>query len=267
MENIEEGVKKQIESLKTQIDEIKNDFVGISGTVSKLDFHEIDIDILNSQLKLFSKLIFIVEEVGKSSATLFVNKNIYNDSTELTKYLHHSKLKMEIVKEAYINKDKNGFAKNLSNLVRSLDSAEYILSLFIGEVTSEITKVVFNKYIEKKSINAAQENMAKIMENLVVLKERIEKCENKLSLLMRKRPREFLEEEEVKVLDEMMRIHSENVQWVEPRFLEKELDMPISRINDILDDFLKYRILEEKLRGGMKVYKYKFGEKNDIYQN
>ena len=48
-------------------------------------------------LKVFSKLIFAVEESGKKYAALFVNKNIQNDSTELSKYLHHSKLNQSVL--------------------------------------------------------------------------------------------------------------------------------------------------------------------------
>jgi len=260
MENTDEEIKKQMDLLQGNIDEIKADFIGITNIVGKLQFAETNVDIINEQLKTFSKLIFLVEETGKKSATLFVNKNIYNDSTELTKYLHHSKLKMEGLKDSLNNKDKNGFSKSLLTLNRSLDSSEYILSLFVGEFKSEITKIVFKNYIDKKATDAAQDNMIKVMEGMVALDERMEKCERKIALLIRKRPEDFLEEDEAKILMEMINIHSQNVQWVEPRFLEKNLSIPQSRVDEIMDDFLHYGLLERKMRGGMKVYKYKYGE-------
>ncbi|HOP08794.1 MAG TPA: hypothetical protein PK718_08430 [Candidatus Methanofastidiosa archaeon] len=264
MSNIDEEIKKQIEVLQGQIDEIKADFAKIVETVEKIDYANTDIGAINDLLRVFSKLILAVEESGKKYATLFVNKSIQNDSTELSKYLHHSKLKMEGVKDAFINKDKNGFTKGLSILNRNLDSSEYLLSLFIGEATAEITKVVFKQYIDKKASDEMHDNMVRIMEILASLKERMERCEGKISLLIRRRPQDFLEEEEARVFNEMLRIHSENVQWVEPRFLDRNLPIPLARINEILDNLLQYGLLDQKLRGGMKVYKYRFGENNDF---
>ncbi|MBN1786169.1 MAG: hypothetical protein JW825_04175 [Candidatus Methanofastidiosa archaeon] len=264
MENTEEIIKEQIEIIQNQINEIKSGFNEITGSVSTLDNTSPELGMLNNLLSSFSKLILLVEEVGKKSATLFINKNIYNDSSELTKYLHQSKLKMESIKESYLAKDRTGYYKHISSLSRSLDSTEYILSLFLGELTSEITKIIFKQYIEKKSVNDFQNDIAKIAQNIEAIRERTEKCEKRISLLMRNNPQAFMEGEEAKVLNEIMRIHSQNVQWVEPRFIEKELPISNRRIDEILEDFLRYGILECKLRGGMKVYKYMSGEQDDI---
>jgi len=264
MENKDDEIKKQIDIIQNQVKEIKQGFVEITGIVSSLTNTAPNLDVLNNLHAKFSKHIFSIEELGKKTGALFVNKNLYNDSTELSKYFYQGKLKIGALKDSFIAKDKAGYYKNLSSLNRTLDSSEYILSLFIGEITSELTKVIFKDSIKEKATNEAQNNIVKLKENIGILNKRMEKCEKKLSLLLEKHPRDFLDEDEAKVFNEIMNLHSQNVKWIEPRFLEKKLPLPKNRIDDILDDFLLYNVMEYKLRGGMKVYKYRDGEKNDF---
>jgi len=93
------------------------------------------------------------------------------------------------------------------------------------------------------------------------LNSRIEKCEKKISLMIKKNPTDFLENDDAQVLKEIVELHKQNVSWIEPRFIEKALPLTKKRIDKAIEELAQYEILQYKMRGGIKVYKY--GEQDD----
>jgi len=235
MENIKSLYKDEIDVLQNQIKDIKNEFLQITDLIQQMELNKPEIDTLNVLYSSFSHLIFNMEEIGKKSSTLFVNKNLHTDSTELSKYFYQILLKIESLKEAYLAKDRTTYNKYLTSLKRNITSTEYVLSLLIGELASEITKSLFKPLIEEKK--------------------------TQISLMIKKNPTDFLENDEAQVLKEIVELHKQNVSWIEPRFIEKALPLTKKRIYKAIEELAQYEILQYKMRGGIKVYKY--GEQDD----
>jgi hypothetical protein len=223
------------------------------------------VDTLSFLYQTVMNSMYAVEEVGKKASVLFSNKTIEKDSTELCKFFYQTALKLEALKESLQARDRTTFAKHLSLLKRSVVSAEYILSLFIGEVTAELTEITFKQFIEGKKSEDLLDRVEALDAKVDSLATRVETYERKVSLLVKHDPESVLERDEAKVVREIQSFHEQNVVWVEPRFIENKVSLPRKRIDEILDVLTRYGVLQYKLRGGTKVYKY--GESHDINTN
>ncbi len=261
MENMKSLHKDEIDVLQNQIKDIKNEFLQITDLIQQMELNKPEIETLNVLYNSFSYLIFNMEEIGKKSSALFVNKNLYTDSTELSKYFYQILLKIESLKEAYLAKDRTTYNKYLTSLKRNITSTEYVLSLLIGELASEITESLFRPLIEEKKTQNITTKTEELTKNMAQLNSRVEKCEKKISLMIKKNPTDFLENDEAHVLKEVIELHKQNVSWIEPRFIEKTLPITKKRIDEALEELAQYEILQYKMRGGIKVYKY--GEQDD----
>ena len=265
MDNIENNQKKEIEYLHETIHGLKNEFLHISESIQLLDQKNPDIDTLNRIQTTFSRAVFTVEEIGKRASALFSNNTLYKDSTELSKFFHQTSLKVESLKEAFLARDRAGYAKYLSSLRRTMSSAEYVLSLFIGELTAEITAIMFKKEIQEKKAQDLGTHREELARRHAERSRRVEVCEQRLALFIQKYPQDILESDEASILDEIKKLHDQNVAWVEPRFIEKKLPISKTRITQVFDELTKYGILQYKVRGGTKVFKY--GDKDDLNTN
>lgn len=265
MDNIGDAQKKEIDYLHETIYGLKKEILHIAETLQYLDQHPPDPETLGRIVLAFSQGVFTVEDVGKRAGALFANKALYKDSSELAKFLHQTALKAEALKEAYLAKDKAAYAKYLSSLKRTMASAEYVLSLFIGELSSEITSAVFAPEIQAKKAGDVIARIDELSLAIESLTTRLGVCEQRLSLVIQKHPEDVLEQDEAVVLKAIQQLHDENVAWVEPRFIEKALSLPRDRIEQVVDGLARFGLLETKMRGGTKVFKY--GEQHDFNTN
>jgi|GEM_PF-2388715 len=265
MVEIEKEQKAEIEKVQEQVHEVKNEFLHITEILHDMEHNSATVETLSFLYQTVINSMYTVEEVGKKASVLFSNKSIEKDSTELCKFFYQTALKLEALKESLQARDRTTFSKHLSLLKRSLVSAEYVLSLFIGEVTAELTEITFRQFIEGKKREDLMERVEALDAKVVSLNTRVETYERKVSLLVKNNPESVLETDEAMVIKEIRSFHDQNVMWVEPRFIENNLSLSKNRIDEILDVLTRYGILQYKMRGGTKVYKY--GESHDINTN
>lgn len=255
MENMPEEEKKRIEHLQIATDEIKTLFFRLDEVIRQMDSESPSSETITLIEKSLTRLIFSIEELGKKSGTIFANESLIKDSTELSKYFYQILLKLESVKETLKSKDRHMYEKHLAYLKRAMKSADYILSLFIGEMTAEITESLFKPQVEQNQALKTQQTLEKIFHTLNAITVRVERCEKKMSKMLLAHPYAYLDGDEATVLKEITLLHDENLAWIEPRFIEKKLTISNKRLNEILDDLTHYGILQNKIRGGTTVYK------------
>ncbi|MHC1604438.1 MAG: hypothetical protein ACXQTP_00500 [Candidatus Methanofastidiosia archaeon] len=265
MEDLKSLQKSEIENMHNDAKKLKEEFIEIFEEINELNTKKPEIATLNMLHDKFMKLIFNTEEIGKKAGSIFANKNLYKDSSEISKLLYQNAIKVESLKEALIVGDRQSFYKYHSSLKKTTASTEYILSLFIGELISEITENIFKPLIEQKKSKDLEVHITELKKNTEKMMLRVEKCEKKISLMLKRNPHSFLAEDEAAVIKEIIKLHEKNVTWIEPRFIEKNLPISKDRINSILDDLSRYGVLQYKLRGGTTVYK--FGEIDDSSKN